>query len=115
MTDIVDQLREMAGPIVPNVCTMAADEIERLRAGGCARDQRTTQYCAEAVRLQAERDAFKAQADDVVEVEIDDIERVIKAAKSLSKDSIKLSARDLWRMANDKRGREAEDEEWDDD
>ena len=56
MTDIVHQLREMAGPIVPNVCTMAADEIERLRAGGCARDQRTTQYCAEAVRLQAERD-----------------------------------------------------------
>ncbi len=31
MTDIVDQLREMAGPIVPNVCTEAADEIERLR------------------------------------------------------------------------------------
>lgn len=32
----------------------AADEIERLSAGGCARDQRTTQYCAEAVRLGAE-------------------------------------------------------------
>ena len=31
-------------------------EIERLRAGGCARDQKTTQYCAEAARLQAERD-----------------------------------------------------------
>lgn len=29
-------------------------EVERLRAGGCARDQRTTQYCAEAVRLGAE-------------------------------------------------------------
>jgi len=104
--DIVDRLREMAGPIVPNVCTEAADEIERLRAGdllpkamiklralkselkltdalaeierlragGCARDQRTTQYCAEAVRLQAEierlireRDAFKAQAADEIE------------------------------------------------
>jgi outer membrane murein-binding lipoprotein Lpp len=43
----------MAGPIVPNVFTEAADEIERLRGGGCVRDQRTTQYCAEAVRLQA--------------------------------------------------------------
>jgi hypothetical protein len=27
-------------------------EIARLKAGGCARDQRTTQFCAEAVALQ---------------------------------------------------------------
>ncbi len=53
MSDICARLRAMAGPIVPNVCTEAADEIERLRGGGCVRDQRTTQYCAEAVRLQA--------------------------------------------------------------
>jgi len=56
MSDICARLRAMAGPIVPNVCTEAADEIERLRVGGCVRDQRTTQYCAEAVRLQAQRD-----------------------------------------------------------
>ncbi len=31
-----------------------ADEIERLRAGGCARDQGTTQYCAEAAKKDAE-------------------------------------------------------------
>jgi hypothetical protein len=30
----------------------AEAEIKRLQAGGCARDQTTTQYCAEAVRLQ---------------------------------------------------------------
>jgi hypothetical protein len=54
--DIIERLREMSGPIVPNLVTEAADEIERLRRGGCARDQKTTQYCAEAVRLQAERD-----------------------------------------------------------
>lgn len=29
-TDIVERLRAMAGPVVPNVCTEAADEIERL-------------------------------------------------------------------------------------
>lgn len=29
----------------------AADEIERLRAGGCARNQTTTQFCAEAEQL----------------------------------------------------------------
>ena len=91
MSDLVDRLRSMAGPIKPNVCTEAADEIERLTR---------------------ERDAFKAQADDVVEVDIDDVERVIKAAKSLGKDSIRLSARDIWRMANDKRGREDEDQPW---
>lgn len=116
---LVQMLRDDAGPIRPNGFLDAADvierlaaEVERLRAGGCARDQSTTQYCAEAVRIQAERDAFKAQADDVVEVDIDDVERVIKAAKSLGKDSIRLSARDIWRMANDKRGREEEDQPW---
>jgi small-conductance mechanosensitive channel len=31
-----------------------AVEIERLRAGGCARDQGTTQYCAEAAMKDAE-------------------------------------------------------------
>jgi len=30
--DIVQRLREMAGPIEPNVCTEAAEAIERLRA-----------------------------------------------------------------------------------
>ncbi len=31
MSDIVERLRAMAGPHQPNVCTEAADEIERLR------------------------------------------------------------------------------------
>lgn len=31
--------------------TAANAEIARLKAGGCARDQRTTQFCAEAVEL----------------------------------------------------------------
>lgn len=30
------------------------NEVERLRAGGCARDQTTTQFCAEAERLRTE-------------------------------------------------------------
>jgi hypothetical protein len=59
--DIIERLREMSGPIVPNLVTEAADEIERLRRGGCARDQKTTQYCAEAVRLQAERDEARRE------------------------------------------------------
>ncbi len=35
-------------------------EITRLRAGGCARDQSTTQYCAEAARLAAEVERLRA-------------------------------------------------------
>jgi hypothetical protein len=34
----------------------AAKEIKRLRAGGCARDQTTTQFCAEAVELREQND-----------------------------------------------------------
>lgn len=34
--------------------TAAQAEIARLKAGGCSRNQRTTQFCAEAVKLQEE-------------------------------------------------------------
>ena len=37
----------------------AAAEINRLRAGGCARDQGTTQFCAEAVALQKENERLR--------------------------------------------------------
>lgn len=38
----------------------ARAEVERLRAGGCARDQGTTQYCAEAAKLAAENERLRA-------------------------------------------------------
>lgn len=48
-------------------------ENARLVAGGCARDQTTTQFCAEAVALQAEvtrlREALKEYVNIVVEME----------------------------------------------
>ena len=37
-------------------------EVERLRAGGCARDQRTTQYCAEAQAALARAEAAAREA-----------------------------------------------------
>jgi len=59
--DIVARLRILwtsCTDRINNERTEAADEIERLRAeverlraGGCARDQTTTQFCAEAERL----------------------------------------------------------------
>jgi hypothetical protein len=81
MTDIVKRLRDISpGPseLLDALGNEAADEIERLRAGGCARDQTTTQFCAEAVRLQAEnarlREALQNIAEYVThEVELDAI------------------------------------------
>lgn len=106
--DIVDRLRAMAGPIVPNVCTEAADYIETLR--------RAIENLKDDLTLaKRQRDAFRAAPDDVAEIDIDDIERLIKSARSMGMDAIKLSARDLWRMASDRRGRNEPDEEWDDD
>jgi hypothetical protein len=43
----------------------AIGEIERLKAGGCARDQTTTQYCAEAVALQSENVRLKDAIHDL--------------------------------------------------
>ena len=64
--DIVARLRNLAScwrPMDPISIDLnqAADEIERLRRNlGCARNQRSTQFCAEAqrevARLTAERD-----------------------------------------------------------
>ncbi len=38
-------------------------EVERLKAGGCARDQGTTQFCAEAVTLKAENARLREALD----------------------------------------------------
>jgi hypothetical protein len=50
--DLPWRLRNAGGFVTSEDLNAAADEIERLRQGGCARDQRTTQFCAEAVALQ---------------------------------------------------------------
>lgn len=67
MSDIVERLRDTADAFelahAPHHLVLhfraAADEITRLRAGGCARDQGTTQYCVEA----AHKAAYIAKAD----------------------------------------------------
>ena len=45
----------------PQVVLGLLDEIARLQAGGCARDQRTTQFCAEAVQRDATIKALRAR------------------------------------------------------
>ena len=41
-------------------------EVERLKSGGCARDQSTTQFCAEAVALKAENEKLRAALQSVL-------------------------------------------------
>jgi hypothetical protein len=53
VSDIVDWLRVVSDSYGMGRCEEALEEIERLRAGGCARGQKTTQWCAEASDAQA--------------------------------------------------------------
>jgi hypothetical protein len=46
----------------------AAKELDRLYAGGCARDQGTTQYCAEAARLAVENERLRVALRGAYEV-----------------------------------------------
>ena len=69
MSDIMERLRGLAdlfeaGDAPRHVVLhmrAGADEIERLRAGGCARDQGTTQYCGEAAKLAAENERLRVE------------------------------------------------------
>lgn len=61
MTDLVRQLREMAGPIVPNVCTEAADEIERLQS---QRVSAAEEFAATRAELAACRVAYEQAIRD---------------------------------------------------
>ncbi len=84
MTDIVERLRQFADHDVNETARdgtleaadirlwsammrEAANEIERLRAGGCARDQHTTQFCGELrAAVKAENEACQKIADECV-------------------------------------------------
>ena len=63
---IAEERRKGDGAAALRQC---ADEIERLQAGGCARNQRTTQHCATAADMQAELDALRGQAMSSIERE----------------------------------------------
>lgn len=68
MADIVERLRDCwLGEPVQSLVEEAADEITRLRAGGCARDQGTTQYCVEAARLADKVGKLEAEAHSLTE------------------------------------------------
>jgi len=77
--DIVERLREMSGPIQPNLVTEAADAIERLRA-------RVGQLEADASALAGERDAAR---QEVCLLEADTAEDQVEYARQRGWDCFK--------------------------
>jgi hypothetical protein len=61
-----------------------------------------------ATRERLALSAWMANVEEPQEVDASDLEAMIAAARTQGRDSIRISARDLWRMASDKRGREEE-------
>jgi hypothetical protein len=57
----------------------AAKELDRLYAGGCARDQFTTQYCAEAARLAAKNEQNRIDLEEYRR----DVERLRAALREI--------------------------------
>lgn len=72
-------------------------------------DLRIALVCIEAIRNDAnEVSAWRKNIEEPQDVDASDLEAMIAAARTQGRDSIRISARDLWRMASDKRGREEE-------
>lgn len=61
-----------------------------------------------ATRERRSLSAWMSNVEEPQEVDASDLEAMIAAARTQGRDSIRISARDLWRMASDKRGREEE-------
>jgi hypothetical protein len=61
-----------------------------------------------ATRERRSLSAWMANVEEPQEVDASDLEAMIATARTQGRDSIMISARDLWRMASDKRGREEE-------
>jgi len=66
VNDLPSRLRAMAGPIVPNVCTEAAEDIERLRGelAACRIAYEQAIRDRDAARLDYCRDAFYLIGDE---------------------------------------------------
>ena len=63
----------------------AAAEIARLKAGGCARDQGLTQYCAEAAAMAAENERLRAALAELLAY-TQDVEHLVYDAEEWVKD-----------------------------
>ena len=103
-TDIIAAI----APDAVSLMDKAIAEIKRLR-------QENATLTAEHDALRAERDearrasaAWEANLAEPQEVDPSDLQALIDAALRDDRLTVRMSARDLWRMATDRRGREEE-------
>jgi hypothetical protein len=127
VTDIITELRKrhtnctgldprITNPIVgPTIFLEAAAEIERLRVIVQGWEHSARNAERDMATLRAERDearrackAWEANLAEQQEVDPADLQALIDAAWKDDRLTVKMSARDLWRMATDRRGREEE-------
>ena len=76
----------------------AADAIEHLLAGGCARDQHTTQWCAEAMALQQEVDRLRDPSPEMIAAGANVWRAVVASglSEALLRDGFRTAARDIY-------------------
>jgi FtsZ-binding cell division protein ZapB len=98
-----------------NVLTLAADEIERLRNERNAFEAERDELVRISNKLKHERDdarrackAWESNLAEPQEIDPADLQALMDAAWKDDRLTVMLSARDLWRMASDRRGREEE-------
>jgi uncharacterized small protein (DUF1192 family) len=64
LIDWILALNGRLSPLEQRIAELEAEN-ERLKAGGCARDQRTTQYCAEAVQMAGRIKELESQITEI--------------------------------------------------
>jgi hypothetical protein len=113
--DIVTRLRDCTCVPHGELCREAADEIDRKNLTIQALTEERDEVVRMANKLTAERDearrasaAWEANLAEPQEIDPADLQALIDATWKDDRLTVRMSARDLWRMATDRRGREEE-------
>ncbi len=106
----VENLRKHAADDHDNIRLIMAQrdearaEVERLKAGGCARDQKTTQFCFEAMQLAQQLTEARADAERLkacLQNSDSTIRALAEALESLEQADVQTAERILQRAAHD--------------
>ena len=82
----IEALGYVPGETPANPVAWLVAEVERLQAGGCARDQTTTQYCAEVIGRDAEIAGLRAEVERLKVLGPDTEARITIEARAMASD-----------------------------
>jgi hypothetical protein len=82
----IEALGYVPGETPANPVAWLVAEAERLQSGGCARDQRTTQYCAEVIGRDAEIASLRAEVERLKVLGPDTEARITIEARAMASD-----------------------------